>query len=310
MKKFLKKRAEKLIRSITKTSMDFPPLRNTRNLDPYLFAVLQDLEIKQELNNPAFFMQELRAAFMPYSLKVKEIKQTKGGSDEVNRRFSILVDTVAESLPCLPAPVALKIATVADRHLGNSDSYPAQGADLAWIFDKGSAFSRRGRILYSTVRFMRPSYCVEAGTFFGMSAFYILSALARFSPQGCLHTIEASDIFYAAANRPLKEHFGDKVNCYQGTTQNTLASIANKIPAIDFFFHDNGHSRDHYVRDFNLALEYLKPDSIVLFDDIRWQDKNAEIDPQCYQGWLEIVAHPRVRRAVELDAEMGLMLIG
>ena len=308
--KFLKEQLKKFIRTIAKTTTNYAPIVHARNLDPYLYLLLKDFEGKQNLNDPEFFVRELRASFMPYPLKVKEIKSTKHGSDEYNLRFSALLATFTDSLPCLPAPIACETVKTADKHLGNTAYVPAWGADLAWGLRKGSSFAKRGRILYNTVRFMRPTRCVEAGTFYGMSAFYILLALARYCEQGRLSTIEVSDVLYSVSSEALKARFGDVVTCYHGRTQDALPQILSEPGEIDFFFHDNGHSRDDYVRDFGLVLDALSNGSVVLYDDIRWKPPgNVKVDPRCYEGWLEVVSHPRVRRAAEISAEMGLILI-
>ena len=119
-------------------------------------------------------------------------------------RFSRLVKALKNSVTVLPATVACEIARTADAYLGNSayilhagdaDVFGEQpwAADVAWAFGIGSSSVKKGRLLYTTIRFMRPSICVEAGSFFGISAFYILSALNRYSKQGQLHTIEVSE---------------------------------------------------------------------------------------------------------------------
>jgi len=36
-------------------------------------------------------------------------------------------------------------------------------------------------------------------------------------------------------------------------------------------FHDCGHARVDFVRDFNQANDLLAPGAAVLFDDVRWK---------------------------------------
>ena len=79
---------------------------------------------------------------------------------------------------------------------------------------------------------------------------------------------------------------------------------------MDFVFHDASHSRDAYVRDFELLAAGLPPGAVVLFDDIRWEDeRRAGASAQTYAGWTAVVAHARVRRAAELDRNMGILLL-
>jgi len=54
----------------------------------------------------------------------------------------------------------------------------------------------------------------------------------------------------------------------------------------------------------------LSPGNVVLIDDIRWEDARFSAQPaKTYEGWREIVRHARVRRAVEIDGNRGLLLL-
>ena len=75
-------------------------------------------------------------------------------------------------------------------------------------------------------------------------------------------------------------------------------------------YHDAGHSKKHYIEDFHTVLPAMKPGAVILFDDIRWKDPRfMPTNPQCYEGWKEVVKHPRVRQAVEINNDMGLLLL-
>ena len=95
---------------------------------------------------------------------------------------------------------------------------------------------------------------------------------------------------------------------YRGLTGDTLPSVVREAGAVDLFVHDAGHSRDDYVNDFTSVVDSLQPGSIVLFDDIRWDDPRfCETPPRCYEGWREVAAHSRVCHAVEVGSNMGLL---
>jgi predicted O-methyltransferase YrrM len=78
---------------------------------------------------------------------------------------------------------------------------------------------------------------------------------------------------------------------------------------IDFMYHDAGHTREDYVRDFGAVVDSLSPGSIIVIDDIR-----STADPRfggidAYRGWLDVIAHARVRHAVEVDGATGVALL-
>ena len=181
---------------------------------------------------------------------------------------------------------------------------------MAWTLGLGSSLDTRGRLLNNIVRFVRPRFCVEAGTFFGMSALYIAHALGRLGEGGSLDTIEPMETFHAKASALLSSAFPDTVTCHQGTSVAVLPSLTERLPGIDFFFHDAEHTGEAYIRDFGLVVDALHPGSVVVFDDIRWGESNeGEVEYQCYRGWREVVADPRVCRAAEVGREIGIALI-
>ena len=320
--KFAKGRLKRLALAIAKETIDSAPVESARNVELYVSSMLRDLDGKNDLNDPEFFVGQLRASFVPYRVEVQQIKGVQDVTDEHSVRFSRLLKTLRTAVPSLPASMACEIAKTADAYRGNTQYILHPGdpeiygetpwaADVSWAFGIGSSFAKRGRFLYTTVRFMRPTTCIEAGSYFGMSALFILFALSCYGDQGRLHTIEASEPIFSVSSAVLKSRFGDMVTCHCGLTQNVLPSVLPEAGTVDLFFHDNGHSRDDYVRDFTVVLESLKPGSVVIYDDIRWGEGTAiDPPPRCYDGWMEVVSHPRVKRAAEIGSEMGLVLMG
>jgi hypothetical protein len=55
---------------------------------------------------------------------------------------------------------------------------------------------------------------------------------------------------------------------------------------------------------------HLVAGSVVFIDDIRGEDPRFWARPaETYRGWREIVGHARVRRAVEIGNNLGLLLL-
>jgi predicted O-methyltransferase YrrM len=68
-------------------------------------------------------------------------------------------------------------------------------------------------------------------------------------------------------------------------------------------------TREDYVRDFGAVVDFLSPGSVIVIDDIRGtvDPRFGEID--AYRGWLDVIAHARIRHAVEVDGAMGVALL-
>lgn len=306
---------EALARALTRSKA----LGEARHTDMYLAALLSRVDRMERLNDPCFFVRQLHECFLPERRKVVEIKRQHEACAEHDASFSRLLGAIERNLPGLPAEVALQVVFAADDYLGDHSLVAAKPgdrldflteADVAWTLGLGSSLAKRGRLLYNIVRFLRPRVCVEAGTFFGMSALYIAHALGRLGEGGSLHTIEPVDTFHAKASFLLSSTYPDTVTCHKGTSVQVLPSLTERLPGIDLFFHDAEHTGAAYVRDFRLVVDALHPGSVVVFDDIRWGESGkAEGEHQCYRGWREVVATPRVCRAAEMGKEMGIALI-
>ena len=143
-----------------------------------------------------------------------------------------------------------------------------------------------------------------------MSALFVLYALSANKEEGHLTTVEGWEPQFSISSGLLKERFGDMVCSCFGRTEETLPSVVASMESIDFLFHDAGHSRKDYTRDFDVVIQKIAPGAVVLFDDIRWEDPRfQDSPPETYRGWREVVEHPRVKQAVEIGENLGLILI-
>lgn len=262
-----------------------------RALEPYIVQILCDLGRERSLNDPHQTLRLLRQSFAPASVGVVEVKDTGKRETPAARRFVRVIEAMSD-LPPMPEAQARRCAMIADACRGNFGAFPQRDADVAWQFSRVSTSMLAGRVLAAVVRFMRPERCLEIGTAYGFSASIIASALERVSPQGRLLTIEKSEVQHRLASNLLADLFGERIVCRKGDTRELLPSAAAELAPLGFVFHDGGHSEEHYVRDFNVMVEALAPGAAVIFDDIRWRDRDRpDADPRCYEGWRRVVAH-------------------
>ena len=105
-----------------------------------------------------------------------------------------------------------------------------------------------------------------------MSALFMLSVLMATGRSGHLTTIEGGRDQFELASNMLRARYGEQVSCHFGPSSEVLADLAKSSEGIDFLFHDAGHSREMYLKDLGAAQPLLKPRSIILIDDIYWND--------------------------------------
>ncbi len=232
-------------------------------------------------------------------------------SGQVSERFRQFVQQTRTGFSPLTADDGVDILEASNRFLGMTEEMDASGRDIGTHFRMSSSFSRKGRILYNAVKIFRPRVALEVGTAYGMSARFMLNSAQRYMPGCMLHTIEAGEPQFSLAEKTLTERFGQHIQCHKGLSTTVIPEIITSCGPVDLVFHDGAHDGKIYKEDFRNLLPALRPGSVVLFDDIHWFDKRfVREDPKCYQGWRSIVSNPAVSCAVEIDRDMGAVLIG
>jgi predicted O-methyltransferase YrrM len=222
-----------------------------------------------------------------------------------------LLEVLGSSLPPIEFSVATTIALIADHYRTVRRPLPGLGRATSVItFNSHHLSERRAAFYQRSFGSLETKRCLELGTAYGMSAIFTLEAIRNNLETGHLSTVEYWDTLYLSSSM-LKERYGDMVSCHSGNTEDELPKLAKTAGPFDFMFHDAGHSREDYIRDFNAVKDSFSPGAVVLFDDIRWE--NLRISKgrpmRCYEGWMEVCADTKVRRAVEVDNNLGLLLL-
>jgi predicted O-methyltransferase YrrM len=288
-------------------------LHEQRAVEIVISALLQGPDGLKGIQYPVAYVQFLRSCFEPIRHVVESVKEDTSAPDNSSNRFHTLIEMLEGGLPEVEFSLAQEIGLIVDQERAN----PKEFIFNQWTGDVGlhlsisSSFGNKGRILVNIIRFMRAQNCLEVGMAYGISGLFILGALKSFSKGGHLTTIELMEPQFTIGSTILKREHSDAVSCHFGHTEKLLPEVTRAAGTIDFMFHDGGHSREDYIRDFNMVVDSLAPGAVVLFDDIRWvaPPNLFEGDPRTYEGWKAVIAHPRVRRAVEVDSQFGLFQV-
>jgi predicted O-methyltransferase YrrM len=285
--------------------------RNERNVDICLRSILKDGKILLNVNDAASYIELLRACVEPTALRVETVKSSNSLGDVYGNRFKTLIETIQSNLLPLPVAMALELAEEADRLRGMTTpkANEAWAGDVGLHFGMASSLGHKGRLLANVIRLCRSERCLELGTAYGMSAMFILGMQPYLGRTIHLTTVEGSEPQFTLASQWLKERYHDAITCHFGLTQNVLPKLMRTLGPIDFMFHDAGHTREDYVRDFAAVVDSLSPGSVMVIDDIRYEDARFGGGPNTYRGWLDVVSHVRIRHAVEVDGAIGVALL-
>ena len=285
--------------------------RNRHAVDAVLSWALERAEAEGPLYFPVEYVQFLRECTERAWATWREVRNDVGEPDEASRRFTSFVDALGD-LPAVEFGSASRLARAADGLRANVN--PATGlrqhGDNQRRFARAASLGMKGRLLHTAIKTLQSTKVVELGTFWGMSGLFILEALQTGGPDAHLTTVELNPEYLRMGSALLHAHFNGRATCINGRTQDVVPDLARTLTGVDLMFHDAGHSGETYVRDFEAAQPFLAPGAVVLFDDIRWYDRSLlSSDPKCYDGWMEVTRHPRVRRAGEIDNYMGVVLL-
>jgi predicted O-methyltransferase YrrM len=284
--------------------------RNERNVDVALRSVLADDKVLCGKNDLASYVGLLRACIEPTALRAVTVKSGDHLDSVHANRFRTLIDTIRNNLLPIPIAMALQLAEEADRLRGMTAPIDigTWAADLGLHFALSSSLGHKGRLLANAIRLCRSERCLELGTAYGMSAMFMLEMQPYLDWTIHLTTVEGYESLFKITSQRLKDRYRDSINCHYGWTQDVLPELVSKLGPIDFMFHDAGHSREDYVRDFGAVVDTLAPGSVIIIDDIRYSDARFG-GVEAYRGWRDIVAHARIRHAVEVAGGIGLALL-
>jgi predicted O-methyltransferase YrrM len=285
--------------------------RNDRNVDIGLDIILQGGRVLSKANDAASYIELLRACIEPTALRVATVKSGNSLGDVHGNRFKTLVETIQSSLLPLPVAMALELAEEADRLRGMTagiDWEDFWAGDVGLHFGLASSLGHKGRLLANVIRLCRSERCLELGTAYGMSAMFVLGMQSYLGWTIHLTTIEAGELQFTLARQRLMERYPDAITCHLGLTQEVLPKLMGTLGSIDFMYHDAGHTREDFVRDFRAVVQSLSPGSVMVIDDIRSADPRFG-GADAYRGWLDVIAHTRIRHAVEVNGAIGLALL-
>lgn len=279
--------------------------RDAADTDLVIDAILARPET-DELKDPTGFVRFLRECFGRLTFSVREVRPDAGREDPAALRFQTLIDHLATGTAAIGQRDAIRIGRIADELLARTDPFerPTWVADVGIHARIASSFGRKGRLLSATARVMASDRAIEVGTAYGMSALFLAAAMGD---GGRLVTLERSEPQLSVAREILSREHGDAVAVLGGISTELGEAVRERVGHAGLLFHDGEHSRQAYLDDFSAFEPLLGPGAVVLYDDIDWALGGAGSDT--YGGWREVAGHARVRRAVELDREFGLLLL-
>jgi len=150
-------------------------------------------------------------------------------------------------------------------------------------------------LIFRIVQNRKPRTMLELGTSLGLTSIY----MAKAYKEGELISVEGSSEIAEVAKKGFEKFACKNITQIVGNFDEVLPRILKEKSLIDFAFVDGNHREAATLNYFNQLVHHVKPDSILIFDDIHWS-KGME------RAWEQIKDHTSVTLSIDLF-EMGLV---
>ncbi|PPR50590.1 MAG: putative O-methyltransferase [Alphaproteobacteria bacterium MarineAlpha5_Bin5] len=130
----------------------------------------------------------------------------------------------------------------------------------------------QGQFLEIIVKILNANSCLEIGRFTGLSSLCIARGLPE---RGKLITIDNSDEFLSMAEKYWKMAKQEtKIESIIGDGVDVLQSMIDRQQSFDFVFIDA--DKNNYPHYYELSLKLLKPNGILIIDNMLWHGDVAD----------------------------------
>ena len=149
--------------------------------------------------------------------------------------------------------------------------------------------AKYGQLLFRLVNRFQPKTILELGTSLGISTLYLAKANSKaqvFTLEGCPETLEV-------AKQVFEKNKTKNITAIEGKFSDTLPGVLKGIEKLDFAFIDGHHSEQPTLDYFEMCLQKVHEDSVLIFDDIHW---SSEMEA----AWEAIKKHPEVQVTIDL----------
>lgn len=148
-----------------------------------------------------------------------------------------------------------------------NEKYPSK--EKPYPIDYSISYNSR-KFLYILCRIIKPKNIIETGVAYGLSSFYILSALNK-NKFGTLISIDS--IFRPWQTEKMigsiiPKNLRDRWELVLGKSSEKLLEVFEKIGDVEIFIHDSLHSYKNMTFEFNCAIKKINSNGIIISDDI------------------------------------------
>lgn len=165
--------------------------------------------------------------------------------------------------------------------------FKSNNRKVSGIAKNAGITSKRQQLLFRMVRYFNPSMALELGTSLGMAT----AAMALGNPSAKIKTIEGCPNTAKKA-KEMFPHFNIKNAQLYAQTFETFFS-ENAGEKYQLVYIDGNHNKEKTLQYFEILLDRVENNSVLIFDDIYWSKPMAE-------AWQQIAVHKSVTVSIDV----------
>jgi hypothetical protein len=185
---------------------------------------------------------------------------------------------------------------------------------------QGGCSLEDGQIFYGLVRALKPKIVIETGVAAGISTSFLGAALIE-NGDGRLYSVELpaiqtldkvcdDGVVYEWASTgvgwavpdEVRKGLGDRHTLVLEDVRTALPRLVRELPPIDIFIHDDLHTPDHMLWQYELMWPHLAPNGVMLSDDsnVGWVDfcKSRRLSDRLYANCQRLTAARKIAGAL------------
>lgn len=143
---------------------------------------------------------------------------------------------------------------------------------LTWDNRGFAVTEEEGMFLKTLVKWIKPKFCLEIGTYVGISSSWIVEGLQEIG-EGFYHGCDIIPLYIEEARKRLGCYSQDFWKLYLGYPEE------EKDVIYDFIFIDDSHVEETVRKSYAYAKKHSRPGTLIVFHDILLPDVQKAIKP-------------------------------
>lgn len=145
---------------------------------------------------------------------------------------------------------------------------------------------KRAELLYRIVNYFKSENILELGTSLGIAT----TSLSLGNMNGKVLTVEGCPETAKIASKQFETFDFQNIDLRVSNFETELLTLKPQV--FDFIYVDGNHQKEATLNYFDLLLESVHNNSILIFDDIHWSKPMTE-------AWQQIKQHPKVTLTID-----------